>query len=641
MMSLMRKRACDRCHRLKQQCNGSTSCESCQKSNVVCTYDRPVNTIGRPRIKQTRSPNKGAQNSGRRKYSHNGCNNCKRIKKKCDELLPTCSYCRKNHLKCVRKAPSSWLKCEVKNSWDKQALPSQHIFDTREKEESFLNILIKDTASHDSQWKGLDQLKSMDSIQPMPLELNNKERIFLSTLVNSPYTNDLKPSPGLLPDVDQDNTSEVTRGHDNSSPSFSLSSEVEEMQVFEDKKLHLLRLCELPEFQESMLEIELLRYFITDVSPLLFVDKTSTRFLSTIVPLSVKDKRIRYPIIAIAASHRSKSFSTQISEYQRDYTLYRAKAQSVFICESADSYLDTEIVLLSILLIAVQEVFDGTSLYWCMAIERAAGFIHMKGGIKEVSKTSPLAIQLFCYLDLITSLSTCSTPFLEFETAFDSSIAYDSLEEKYIENLLNSKFGFKFGIGGELYKIIGNLATLAGLRTTRFKTKAHEQRFNSFADFIELKLQDWSPPVDFVAVKYEIDQKDSIGKIMISSYTLALQWSAFLRLHQIRFGYDRKNSRVRACSDIIMKSIKAIDSRSPLETGLLFPLVMVGSVAYEDDDRKYIISRVRSIQSKLKFKYVEEFEKLLREVWSKDDEEGDEVNWAKIRYYQFLGLVMF
>lgn len=41
---------------------------------------------------------------------------------------------------------------------------------------------------------------------------------------------------------------------------------------------------------------------------------------------------------------------------------------------------------------------------------------------------------------------------------------------------------------------------ISRLRATLFRTKAHEQHFNGFADFIELKLQDWSPPVESVAM---------------------------------------------------------------------------------------------------------------------------------------------
>lgn len=120
---------------------------------------------------------------------------------------------------------------------------------------------------------------------------------------------------------------------------------------------------------------------------------------------------------------------------------------------------------------------------------------------------------------------------------------------------------------------------------------------------------------------------------------MALQWAAFLRLHQVRFGYNRKDPRVIACLKLILSSVEVIDDNSDLETALAFPLLMAGSAASIKSDRDFIMLRLKSIQKKLKFNYLTEFEELLKNIWSRDNNEGHTVNWASIRYYQFPGLV--
>ncbi|EGV64824.1 hypothetical protein CANTEDRAFT_113590 [Yamadazyma tenuis ATCC 10573] len=53
------------------------------------------------------------------------------------------------------------------------------------------------------------------------------------------------------------------------------------------------------------------------------------------------------------------------------------------------------------------------------------------------------------------------------------------------------------------------------------------------------------------------------------------------------------------------------------------------------------MSRIRKIKERLKFNYLGEFEKLILRVWESDNQENHSVNWAKIRYFQYPGLVMF
>ncbi|CUM63817.1 uncharacterized protein PRCAT00001401001 [Priceomyces carsonii] len=647
MQKISKKRACDRCHFGKRLCKGGLPCWSCKKLNTECTFKRPINKNGRPR---TRVGKKEIESSQKQKYSHNGCVNCKLRKKKCDENWPICGSCHRQNVTCsgdisegnnnLREVAEN--RTSLHNSLELPLDISENCHSSKEKRILDELLFVSDALIENSYSRKRDVGKictEMDSFfrSEALLPFNGREKFLLNSLVGY-ESKDVTGASEKFEELNKlrSKTNEIQQSSDSGIPVGKSSGK---SKAFEFKRNDLLTIVQLASCEVPKKEMDLLMYFISDVSCLLFVDKTSTKFLSTIIPLCIQDEQVRYPVISISASHRANTIET-VPQYHRDAALYRAKSQGQ-LTKAGMVGINMEKLLLSVLLIAVQEVLEGTSLLWSIALERAAEIIHQEGGLKEVCEASPIAVQLFCYLDLISSLSTCSTPYLERTSSLERPFLYDEVDETYIEDILNCKFGFKFGIGGQLFKIIGNISTLASLRFSRHKSKIYEEQFNSLATIIELKLQEWSPPIGDIIDRYQINGSEDNGKLQLSSYTVALQWSSFLRLYQVQYGYNRKDPRVEACLSIILRSVKVIDVFSDLETSLMFPLVMAGSVAYNDDDRSYVLLRIRSIRERLKFNYIQEFEKLLTTIWSKDNEEGDMVNWASIRFFRFLGLVMF
>lgn len=429
-------------------------------------------------------------------------------------------------------------------------------------------------------------------------------------------------------------------------------SELSEDGNCEIETSKILCLCDSAGLNEK--EYILLKCFITNVSPLLFVEKTSTALLKTVVPICIGDHRIRTPTLAISAAYIS-NFEKGVG-LLRDISYYRSKALSVLIGENSD-FIPSDIILLSLLMTTLLEILQGNSLYWKVSLEKMANLIERRGGIKIVSQTSPLAVQLFCYLDLITSIGNRKSLGLR-NNLKQNVIEYDgrlSLEEhslqpqhitntleydqQYVEKLLNGNFGFRYGIGGEMFYILGNISTLAGLKYSRYFSKSRDHQFNTLSNIIEMKLQNWSPSFQTIANTFLINDFSVNSRDQISSFTIALQWSATLRLHQVRFGYNRKDPKVETYLKIILQSINSIDTKCELESGLLFPLLMAGSATYTDSERGYILERVSLIRSRFLFNYLDEFERLLLRIWS--DEEGDLADFERIWYYGFPGLIMF
>lgn len=580
------KRSCDRCHKRKELCQGQIPCERCLRDSVACFFTRVVKKNGRP---------KGPEKVGaRRKYSKNGCAPCRKQKKKCDEGRPECTNC-------LKKCRSCFYPGEL-----------EMVTDDRD-QTSFSNPkwLEEMGVNSGTPFARSRPLAETQAVLTPSTFFNTTEKMFLDSLLDNLLLADVHSAHSSPSDVSQD--------------------------IYEEQKTSLLTSCMVNSLGIPTAQGELLCYFINQVSMLLFADRTTTRFLGTVIPLCLVDTRVRYPILAIASSHRLNSTTGADYEIMRDAVKYRGMAQCCLVDKNSDFYDDTEIVLLSLCLVSIQEIFEGNSLYWSSALEKASEVIRIRGGFMKVSKISPLSIQLFCYLDHVSSLSTCATPHVD----RSKNNPYFNYNGNHVEDILNCKFGFRYGIAGELFKIIGNISTLAGLRSVRHKSPEHEQQFDLLANLIEMKLQDWSPSDMELLENFLVGQDLDLGKMTLSSYWLALQWSCFLRLHQIKEGYNRQDTRILACLSIILKSLKSIENCTEIETGLMFPLIMAGVVCVEKSDRDYILSRIRSIKEKLRLNYIAEFEKLLHAVWDRDEIEGDSVNWAKIRFYQFPGLVMF
>lgn len=598
-----RKQNCDKCHEKKRACKGNTiPCNGCEKLGVPCTFLRPKLKVGRPKSKQILQFDGISTHTRKRKYSRKGCYTCKMKKRKCDEIFPQCGSCQRLNIECKRPGMDNFPQAQV-------------------------NRTISDD-SIESSW---EMLLDYDSLLPLMdstgQSFNRRDKMMLSCLMKSPPSISLASQP-----LDPITCSSV-HGMKNMSPCMSDLSEELDSKHYEETRINLIRVCETNNNCLPWKEVELLKNFIKNVSFLLFVDKTTDKFLSTVIPLCLEDHRVRYPVIAIAASNKANSYDFS-NESKRDKVFYRAKAQTNIILESADS--GSQNLLLGILLVCVLEILEGDSLFWSISLEKATQFIQLNGGFGALSRASPLIFQLFCYLDMISSLSTCSIPHAD--TLQNSSNHLAWFEDDQISNSFKSKFGFKFGIAGELLKIIGNISTLSSMREARYTSVEKDKQFNLLANIIEMKLQIWTPPMGRLANEIETDKDSSL---VLSSFTLAFQWAAFLRLHQVRYGYDRRNSRIEACVSIILRSIKVIDMNSDLELLMMFPLVMAGSVAVQQEDRDYIMTRIQNIKHRLRFNYISEFEKLLLQVWSSDKTEGDSVNWAKIRFFQFPGLVMF
>ncbi|KAI5805696.1 fungal-specific transcription factor domain-containing protein [Geopyxis carbonaria] len=124
----LKLRACDRCASIKQVCDRgehAAGCSRCNRLELPCAITRVHKPMGRPRKARSLSTSSASSHEHehdetpvvaaatatgmvkprRVQRTRSGCVTCKQRRKKCDELLPTCSDCRRLGLVCER--PSS------------------------------------------------------------------------------------------------------------------------------------------------------------------------------------------------------------------------------------------------------------------------------------------------------------------------------------------------------------------------------------------------------------------------------------------------------------------------------------------------------------------------------------------------------
>ncbi|PYI01481.1 hypothetical protein BO78DRAFT_435703, partial [Aspergillus sclerotiicarbonarius CBS 121057] len=103
---------CARCAKIKQRCDGASPCARCARLGHVCQpQSQSIDTsdLGRPRASRSRG----------------GCLSCKARKKRCDEVRPRCSDCRRLNLPCRWPVSTPSSHASPASEYNSLTLPSQ------------------------------------------------------------------------------------------------------------------------------------------------------------------------------------------------------------------------------------------------------------------------------------------------------------------------------------------------------------------------------------------------------------------------------------------------------------------------------------------------------------------------------------
>ena len=373
---------------------------------------------------------------------------------------------------------------------------------------------------------------------------------------------------------------------------------------------------------------------------------TSNPYNHYLLPMAHSNDLVLHCILALSGNHWRKM---QPSMANRGL-VHQSKAQQLLaqLLPHVDK-VSADIALVSSLLLCMTELFDGSSQGW---------EVHLNGAKRLLSALRrqhgevwtghyKFLLRLSRFLDSAATTSTCRPPVLESEEkearALQGLIALPEEDDSAV-----------YGIPKELFHLVDQVNTLAEKRKYRVDAVS-EARFREEAALVEKLINSWSGEHGGVAtiarVKLpspSLTTHEAFVSDDVHQATTAYEHALRLRLHQVVEGYNFHDTEAQSSVAIILESVQKIRYGSALEACLLFPLVMAGGACRTMEQRVIVQDKLMVMERTCGFGYVYNARQLVERVWRRRDEAGGEtteegaaVNWAKIRYEEMHGLVVF
>lgn len=286
------------------------------------------------------------------------------------------------------------------------------------------------------------------------------------------------------------------------------------------------------------------------------------------------------------------------------------------------------------------EICEGNSTKWSWHISAAQTLIRTeKRSGPSSTSTWRFLLAVFGYVDSVITISNCQAPLITLEELARDEESGNVIVSSPGSSPSTSHNEALFGIALPLFNIIGKISDLANRRKDRID-EISEVWFRQRASRIENELREWEPDMNNQA-------SDRNSRDLVNA-AYSIKWASILRLHQVVDGYHRSDPCVSECTSQILDHISEIRFGSPAEHILIFPLVMAASGCQDDEQRITVRERWLVMERTLGFDNIYRAREMVEAVWKKMDQGVDDgseeggliVNWAKIRYYDFPGVVL-
>lgn len=628
---------CHRCAQIKQACDGSLPCARCVRLSLPC---RPRNSTGEP--VSTDAPN-GDMPKARIRRVQTGCLMCKRRKKKCDETKPRCGDCRRLCLDCAWP-PERHSRSKAASSAAAVA-DAKNLAGERSSDVATLEIAIRSSpspvstpasgrhGSHDSSSHSSHASQTSHASHGSHMGYGHAPD---QTPAMTMATTAMAMPSGLSLDVSPDKLSwdmtasspswiEAITPISNGSPPASFDS-----TPMTSLSIYVPQL--MPQLNAPQ-DKALLNHYSTIVSSILSRRSSSANpYNNYLLPMAQGNDLVLHCILALSANHWRK---LQPAMGDRGL-LHKSKATQALarLLPHVDK-TSADIALVSSLLLCMTELFDGTSEGWKLHLKGAKRLLITlrKQQGEMMTGHYKFLLRLARFLDSAATTSTCRPPLIGEEeaeaAALDRMTAAPDEEDSAV-----------YGIPKELFHLVDRVNTLAELRSTRVD-RASEAAFRDHAMEIEERINHWS--YEYGGMSRAVWTLTPTNDDVLHA-TMAFEYAIRLRLHQIVEGYELTDPKVGQYIDGILGCVQKIRYGSPLESCLLFPLVMAGGSCFKLEHRVIIQDRLLIMERTCGFGYIYNARDLVERVWSRRDQAegtGAIVNWARIRYYEMNGLVVF
>ncbi|PHH80460.1 hypothetical protein CDD80_1470 [Ophiocordyceps camponoti-rufipedis] len=634
---------CHRCAQIKQACDGSLPCARCVRLSLPC---RPRNSTAATAASADDDVH-GEMPKARIRRVQTGCLMCKRRKKKCDETKPRCGDCRRLCLDCAwpperhgrAKAAAAAAAVSAAHGAQDSFAPA-----VKAQVVSMMELPVRSSPSpvsppvglrHGSHDSSLEAAASSSSSSYLA-HAQSPDRSSVMTAVTSapPVTTvgDMMLEM-MSPDTVSWDVTGSPPGWIESVTPVSSGSPAASLHSTTSSSLSIYVPQLLPQLNAPQ-DKALLNHYSTIVSSILSRRCSSTNpYNHYLLPMAQSNELVLHCILALSANHWRKLQPTLNDRG----LVHKSKATQALarILPHVDR-TSADIALVSSLLLCMTELFDGTSEGWKLHLKGAKRLLMTLKKQQGDMMTGhyKFLLRLARFLDSAATTSTCRPPLIGEEEA--EAVALDRMTSTPDE-----EDSAVYGIPKELFHLIDRVNTLADLRSIRVD-EASEAIFREHANEIEDRINHWS---------YERHGMSRVAAWTVSPAhddvvhaTSAFECAIRLRLHQIVEGYELTDPKVGSYVEGILDAVQKIRYGSPLESCLIFPLVMAGGACWKLEHRLVIQDRLLIMERTCGFGYIYNARDLVERVWSRRDQAegtGAVVNWARIRYYEMNGLVLF
>ncbi|KAL2210961.1 hypothetical protein CC79DRAFT_548503 [Sarocladium strictum] len=645
-MGADRRPVCQRCAQIKQACDGSLPCSRCTRLSLPC---RPRDASGRapnglPIIgsEPLLFPDDDAQlPKARIRRVQTGCLMCKKRKKKCDEVKPNCGDCRRLCLDCIwpverpRAAATKVMMppCTPVTKVATNGFPiSPADDDMMQITAMATDVVIKEEFVPDFSPSSSSGTSSVNGSVNGQTELNG----------NLPFARsgemEMFPIEGMSWDgVSADGAwygGSPTLGGDispaESATSLTLTTYIPHI---------------IPQLS-SPVDRALFNHYTTVVSGILSRRPSmSNPYNHYLLPMAHSNDLVLHCILALSGNHWRK----MQPDLANRGLVHKSKAQQA-LAQLLPHVNETsaDIALVSSLLLCMTELFDGSSQGWEVHLNGAKRLLSALRRQHGQSWTGhyKFLLRLSRFLDSAATTSTCRPPLMESEA--DEARALEGLAASPEED-----DSAVYGIPKELFHLVDQVNTLAEKRKYRVDAVS-EARFREEAALVEDMIDTWSherhdmPLVKAGAHSPSGSTTSARSSNDVHHATTAYEYALRLRLHQVIEGYNIHDPLVQQAVATILDAVQSIRYGSALEACLLFPLVMAGGACQTMEQRVVVQDKLMVMERTCGFGYVYNARQLVERVWRRRDEAGGTttqvgavVNWAKIRYEEMHGLVVF
>ncbi|KAL6853042.1 hypothetical protein ACO1O0_007593 [Amphichorda felina] len=627
-MTTERRPVCYRCAQIKQACDGNLPCSRCTRLSLPC---RARNT---PETGYADDAFAADAPKARIRRVQTGCVMCKQRKKKCDEVKPKCGDCRRLCLEC-QWPPEKARERAVGKATGKAAVRQNRPPVTTEIMMTLpMALPTPVTATPVPLSDPFGQMSQMPIRQHSPMLDSpvsvKQEFIERNDGLQEAYA---QAKSGI---VNYDARATWESPMITSPPWYEMISPISNHNSPDppDPTSLSLYVPQLLPQLTSPHDRALLNHYSHIVSPLLSRrSNTSTNpYTSYLLPLAQSNDLVLHCILGLSGNHWRKM---QPNMGNRGLLHQSQATQSLARLLPHVDRTSADVALVSSLLLCMTELFDGTSEGWKLHLKgakRLLAALRRQHGDLWTGQYQFL-LRLSRFLDSAATVSTCRPPLMEEE-------ARDAAAVEGMTPSADAEDSAVYGIPKELFHLVDQINSLADKRKNRVDGPS-EALFREEAAQVEERINRWA--YEYGGVSRAVMTLAPADDDALHA-TTAFEHALRLRLHQIVEGYDVHDPQATRGVEGILDGVQHIRYGSPLETCLLFPLVMAGGACSRMEQRVVVQDRLMVMERTCGFGYVYNARELVERVWRRRDlaeGTGEVVNWAKIRYEEMHGLVVF